>query len=153
MLDPDEVAPNVNDCPKQTEALDAATVGVVFTFILDTAVFVHPVNVFVPVTVYEAVADGVKADAFITPPVQIYVFAPVPLNVVELPEQITELVTVEPTVIARFAGVTDPDVTPPGATQLEVAPLKANPVRAPLREFPDTSDATLTAPLDPASNP
>ena len=52
----------------------------------------------VPVTVYVLVMVGVKAAPFVTPFVQTYELAPVPLNDVVKPIHITELVVVEPTV-------------------------------------------------------
>jgi hypothetical protein len=43
-----------------------------------------------PVTVYVAVAVGTKLTPFVTPPLQVYVFAPPPFNVTDVPAQMVE---------------------------------------------------------------
>lgn len=65
-----------------------ARVGSVFTFTVAAAVFVHPVVVFVPTTVYEVVEVGVAvgvADVELLSPVagdHKYVFAPDAVNTI-----------------------------------------------------------------------
>lgn len=61
------------------------TVGVTFTVTVVTAVFVQPFA-SVPVTVYVVVALAENGTLFITPPVHVYVAAPVPLSVTIVPE-------------------------------------------------------------------
>lgn len=65
-------------------------------------VFVHPFP-FVPVTVYELVDGGVNATLFVTPPVHVYVVAPVPDNVTGVPAQtVVPGVAVDETVGSGF---------------------------------------------------
>ena len=73
------------------------TVGNGLTVMVLCAVFTQPLA-SVPVTVYVTVLVGEKAAALVTPFVQTYELAPVPLNDVVKPIHITELVVVEPTV-------------------------------------------------------
>jgi hypothetical protein len=63
------------------------TTGLGFTFRVRDDVPVHPKEV--PVTVYVVVVRGVSVRGFAVPkpPLQIYVFAPVAVNVVEEPAQ------------------------------------------------------------------
>ena len=70
----------------------AVTVGIGLTVIDLTAVLVHP-NAEVEVKVYVPVTVGENATPFVIPPVQVYVDAPPPVNVVLPPKQITEFVT------------------------------------------------------------
>jgi hypothetical protein len=74
--------------PAQTvvEVLFAVTVGSAFTVIRVLSMFVQPLA-SVPVTVYEPVAAGVKETPSVTPPVQLYVDAPLPVSVTLLPAQ------------------------------------------------------------------
>jgi hypothetical protein len=60
------------------------TVGVGLTVIVVVAVFVQPLAL-VPVTVYVVVARGVNGTPFVTPPVHVYVVAPVPFSVTAVP--------------------------------------------------------------------
>ena len=57
----------------------------------------HPAT-DVPITVYDEVIVGEKAVPSIIPPLHVYVDAPPPFNVVELPIQITELLALAVTV-------------------------------------------------------
>ena len=91
---------NVTTVPAQTvddgETV-APTVGIALTVIVWVAVLEQPLEV--PVTVYVAVAPGVNAVPLVTPPVQLYEEAPVPLNVTAVPAQtVDDGETVAPTV-------------------------------------------------------
>lgn len=72
--------------------------------IVRVAVLVQPVAVVVPVTVYVVVETGETViEAPLKPPgFHVYVFAPVPVMVVEAPAQIVARVTVVPTVGSGF---------------------------------------------------
>jgi hypothetical protein len=65
-------------------------VGKGFTVIVLVAVLVQPVDVLVPTTVYVVVTDGLTVIVvpLNAPGFQVYVFAPVPVSVVEKPAQI-----------------------------------------------------------------
>ena len=87
--------------PTQTDELDAEAVidGDVFTVMVRVAVPVHPFTA-VPVTVYVVVVVGetVTGDPLRLPGIHPYVDAPVPVRVVELPEQMVAPLVVVPTV-------------------------------------------------------
>jgi hypothetical protein len=74
--------------------------GLGLTTTLDVAVDLHPVNVIVPVTVYEVVDVGLAVTVLPVPAlnpvvgVQVYVSAPDAVNVAEDPEQIVAPLTV-----------------------------------------------------------
>ena len=85
-----DVAPfpvSVTEEPEHTVVALAftVTVGEEFTLIVIVVVLVQ-LLAFVPVTVYVFVEVGIKPIPFVTPPVQTYVAAPLPVNVVEEPE-------------------------------------------------------------------
>lgn len=95
---------SVVEFPEQivVDDADAVTVGVVLTVTVTFAVDEHPV--VVPVTVYVVVAAGetvtvVPANA---PGFHVYEAAPLPVSVVELPEQIVGLAAVAVTVGVGF---------------------------------------------------
>ena len=75
------------------------TVGNELTVIVLVAVFVQPVDVFVPVTVYVFASVTIIEAPDSAPGCQVYVFAPVPVMVAELPAQMLAEagVTVVPT--------------------------------------------------------
>jgi hypothetical protein len=77
--------------PAQMVGELTVTNGKGFTVIVFIAVLVHPLTL-VPVTVYVVVTVGENATPFVTPPDQVYVDAPEPLNVVDPPMQIIEFV-------------------------------------------------------------
>ena len=87
------------DAPAQrVDALDVAvTVGNKLTVIIVVAVLVQPAAL-VPVTVYVAVAVGIKLTPLVTPPLQVYVVAPPPFNETAEPAQTDDAVAVEVTV-------------------------------------------------------
>ena len=89
------------EVPAHTVALVTVvpTAGNGLTVIVLSAVFVQPVAVFVPVTVYVVVATGVTVTVVpLNPPgFQVYVFAPVPVMLVEVPAHTVAFVTVVPT--------------------------------------------------------
>ena len=90
---------NETDVLAQTDdALDVAvTVGNVSNITVVVAVFVQPAAL-VPVTVYVAVAVGIKLTPLVIPPLQVYVVAPPPFNVTDVPAQTDDAVAVEVTV-------------------------------------------------------
>jgi ribosomal protein L21E len=94
---------NVTNAPAQTDdALDVAvTVGNVSNITVVVAVFVQPAAL-VPVTVYVAVAVGIKLTPLVIPPLQVYVDAPPPFNETDVPAQTDDAVAVEVTVGNRF---------------------------------------------------
>lgn len=103
------LAVNVVELPAQMVVLEAVvvTVGNGLTVMVRVAVFVQPAA-DVPVTVYVVVVVG---DTFTEAPVklpgiQAYVDAPLPVRVVELPEQMVVLVAVVVTVGAGFTVIT-----------------------------------------------
>lgn len=85
----------------------AVTVGAVFTVIVRVPVPVHPLAA-VPVTVYVVVAVGetVTGEPDNDPGIQVYVDAPAPVNVVELPLHIVAFDAVAVTVGAAFTVIT-----------------------------------------------
>ena len=94
MYDVAPLAASVVLLPTQTEVFDAVvvTVGVGFTVTVNTEVFVQPFAA-VPVTVYvvAVVGDTVTEAPVKLPGIQLYVDAPLAVNVVELPAQIVVL--------------------------------------------------------------
>lgn len=103
---PDDVS--VTLLPTQMDALeaDAVTDGEIFTVMVRVAVPVQPFAA-VPVTVYVVVVvgDTVTGDPVRLPGIHPYVDAPVPVRVVELPEQIVAPLVVVPTVGEVFTAI------------------------------------------------
>jgi hypothetical protein len=66
------------------------------------AVFEHKVAELVPVTVYVAVEVGMKLTPFVIPPVHVYVAAPPPFVVTDVPAQIDAALAVAVTVGSVF---------------------------------------------------
>ena len=76
--------------PEQNVVVVAAVivaVGNALTVTVTRSVLVQPVAVVVPVTVYVVVEEGVNAVAFVTLLSQVYVFAPEPESVTDVPAQ------------------------------------------------------------------
>jgi hypothetical protein len=95
---------NVTEVPAHTVD-DGDAVAPTFRFELTVIVMVlvalHPA--VVPVTVYVAVEAGMKDTPLVTPPVQLYVVAPVPFNVTDVPgHTVVEGDAVAPTVGIGF---------------------------------------------------
>ncbi len=104
----------VVDVPAQivADVTVVPTAGSGFTVINLVDELVQPVAVFVPITVYVVVAAGVTVTdvPLKAPGFHVYVFALVPVMVVDVPAQTLDKVTVVPTVGSGFTVINLVDV-------------------------------------------
>jgi hypothetical protein len=82
----------VTDVPAHTDVDGEAVAPIVgsgLTVIVTVLVLLQPLDP-VPVTVYVVVEEGINETPLVTPPVQLYEFAPVPFKVTDVPAHTVE---------------------------------------------------------------
>jgi hypothetical protein len=100
--------------------------------------------VAVPTTEYVVVTLGVTAKvAVVGPDVQVYELTPLAVKVVDEPLQIAVGLAIDNVGLAKAVTVLV-ELTPPGATQLELAPFNVNgPVKVPVGPASGVNDVTV----------